>query len=92
MSGEGGGEDVQVLENENENKEGKAGSKNSGAVGEDRGGLARNDGAKHVHTSTSRLSAVHVVTAEDVREQRYSIRDVVLPMPGSRVQVCLCLL
>jgi hypothetical protein len=40
-------------------------------------------------TSASRLAAVHVVTAEEARALQYSIEDVVLPMPGVRVQVCL---
>eukprot|EP00967_Tisochrysis_lutea_P066594 scaffold86825_cov19-Tisochrysis_lutea.AAC.2 len=51
-------------------------------------GVTRRDGGKHVHTSAARLAAVHVVTAQEAEEGKFSIEDVVLPMPGVRVQVC----
>lgn len=36
--------------------------------------------------STERLAAVHVVTAEEAAAEAYSIEDVVLPLPGGKVQ------
>ncbi|GAX77363.1 hypothetical protein CEUSTIGMA_g4809.t1 [Chlamydomonas eustigma] len=37
-------------------------------------------------TSKQRLSSVHVVTPEEVEQGRWSITDVVLPVPGNKVQ------
>jgi hypothetical protein len=39
-----------------------------------------------VLTSKQRLSSVHMVTSEEVEQGRWSITDVVLPVPGSKVQ------
>lgn len=37
-------------------------------------------------SAAGRLAAVHVVTAEEVAEGKFTIQDVVLPLPGARVQ------
>lgn len=36
--------------------------------------------------SSTRLAAVHVVSAQEAEASAFSISDVVLPLPGSRVQ------
>lgn len=37
-------------------------------------------------SSSARLASVHVVTEEEAAAQRFSIHDVVLPVPGSSVK------
>ena len=36
--------------------------------------------------SSTRRAAVHVVTEEEARSGAYSIKDVVLPLPGGQIQ------
>eukprot|EP00878_Enallax_costatus_P019895 GHUV01021006.1.p1 GENE.GHUV01021006.1~~GHUV01021006.1.p1 ORF type:complete len:667 (+),score=201.67 GHUV01021006.1:67-2067(+) len=42
--------------------------------------------AAEAASAASRLAAVHIVTEAEVAEGRFSIQDVVLPLPGGRVQ------
>jgi hypothetical protein len=50
------------------------------------GGADEGDDASAAASAAARLSSVHVVTEAEAAAGKFSIRDVVLPMPGSRVQ------
>lgn len=64
-----------------------AGSDGNGNVNTDRKRLkADAAGTAPGRTARARMGSVAVVTSEDVAKGRYSIEDVVLPLPGSEVQ------
>eukprot|EP00892_Ulva_mutabilis_P010850 jgi/Ulvmu1/8137/UM040_0033.1 len=60
------------------------------AAGAGGGGKRRRKDDKG-HTAQTRIDRVKAVTMEDVRDGRYSIEEVVLPMPGGDVEYPACL-